>query len=156
MESKGKQVLESVRNLDPEIEGYLQACQVEAIRQEMLREQLKGIAGQLKDLLDDLAANKVSDEAEGESLQMIRSALVRIADTHLADAASRLRFQSGIAGGDSRESPDPSPAARAVNEGARDLASLVLLRGIDSAQEVYAREARMLAEVQASLRWRST
>ena len=146
----------SVRNLDPKDEGYLQTCQVEAIRQEMLREQLKGIAGQLKDLLDDLAANKVSDEAEGESLQMIRSALVRIADTHLADAASRLRFQSGIAGGDSRESPDPSPAARAVNEGARDLASLVLLRGIDSAQEVYAREARMLAEVQASLRWRST
>ena len=122
----------------------------------MLREQLKGIAGQLKALLDDLAANKVSDEAEGESLEMIRSALVRIADTHLADAASRLRLQSGVTTGNSKESPDPSPAARAVNEGARDLASLVLLRGIDSAQEVYAREARMIAEVQASLRWRTT
>ena len=79
---------ESVRNLDSKDEGYLQACQVEAIRQEMLREQLKGIAGQLKDLLDDLSANKVSDEAEGESFEMIRSALVRIADTHLAEAAS--------------------------------------------------------------------
>ncbi len=147
---------ESVRNLDSKDEGYLQACQVEAIRQEMLREQLKGIAGQLKDLLDDLAANKVSDEAEGESLEMIRSALVRIADTHLAEAASRLRLQSDVTEGNLKESPDLSPAARAVNEGARDLASLVLLRGIDSAQEVYAREARMLAEVQASLRWRTT
>ena len=33
----------------------------------------------------------------------------------------------------------------AVNTAARDLGALVMLRGIDAAQEVYARESRMLA-----------
>ena len=146
---------DSVRNLEPNTDGYMQACQVEAIRQELVRDQLKGIAKRLKDLLDDLAANNVSDAPEGESLEQVRSVLLGIADTHLANAASRLRHQSGVAGGDTLESPDPSSAARAVNTAARELGSLVLLRSIDSAQEVYAREARMLAQVQASLRWRT-
>ncbi|MFP6856522.1 MAG: hypothetical protein VCA73_04580 [Roseibacillus sp.] len=146
---------DSVRNLEPNADGYMQACQVEAIRQELVRDQLKGIAKQLKDLLDDLTANNVSDAAEGESLEHVRSVLLGIADTHLANAASRLRHQSGVAGGNTQESPDPSSAARAVNNAARDLGSLVLIRGIDSAQEVYAREAHMLAQVQASLRWRT-
>ena len=47
---------ESVRGLDPDTGDYLQSCQVEAIRQELVREQLKSIAKNLKDLLDDLAA----------------------------------------------------------------------------------------------------
>jgi hypothetical protein len=81
--------------------------------------------------------------------------LLEIADGQLAEAASRLRRQSGIAAGNTNESPDPSSAAHAVNGAARELGRLVLLRSIDSAQEVYAREARMLAQVQASLRWRS-
>lgn len=144
-----------VRNLEPADEGYMQTCQIEAIRQELVRDQLQQIAAQVQFLLDDLAANNVSDAPEGESLDHFRTALRGIADTHVAKAASLLRHQSGIAGGDAQETPDPSPAARAVNSAARELGSLVLLRSIDSAQEVYAREARMLAQVQASLRWRS-
>lgn len=146
---------ESVRSLEPEAEGYMQACQVEAIRQELVRDQLKGIARQLQALLDDLAVNNVSDAPEGDSLDQVRSTLVRVADTQLADAASLLRHQSGVAAGDSSESLDASSAAGAVNAAARELGSLVLLRSIDSAQEVYAREARMLAQVQASLRWQT-
>ena len=146
---------ESVRNLEPTSPDYMQSCQIEAIRQELVRDQLNGIAGQLKDLLDDLAINNVSDAPEGESLEGIRSALLGIADIHLGEAASRLRHQSGIAAGDTDESPDPSSAARSVNTAARELGSLVLLRSIDTAQEVYAREARMLAQIQASLRWRA-
>jgi hypothetical protein len=146
---------DSVRSLESAVDGYMQSCQIEAIRQELVRDQLKGIAEQLKDLLDDLAANNVSDAPEGESLEHVRSSLLSIADKHLANAASRLRHQSGVAGGDTQESPDPSSAARAVNTAARELGSLVLLRSIDTAQEVYAREARMLAQVQASLRWRT-
>ena len=146
---------ESVASLDPKTEGYLQACQVEAIRQELVKEQLRAIAQNLQDLLDDLAANQVSDAPEGESLEKIRGALVKIANTHLADAANRLRHQSGVASGDTNEAPDPSSAASAVNAAARDLGSLVLLRSIDSAQEVFARETRMLAMVQASLRLRT-
>ncbi len=144
-----------VRNLDPADDGFLQTCQIEAIRQELVRDQLKQIAAQVQFLLDDLAANNVSDAPEGESLDHVRTALRDIADTHLANAASRLRHQSGVAGGDTQETPDPSSAARAVNTAARELGSLVLLRSIDTAQEVYAREARMLAQVQASLRWRN-
>lgn len=140
-----------VRTLEPTTEGYAQACQLEAIRQEMVREQLKGIASQLRVLLDDLAANNVSDVAEGDSLEALRMALVGIAETSIAQAADRLRQQSGAAA--SEMASGPQAASSAVNTAARDLGSLVMLRGIDAAQEVYAREARMLAEVQASLRW---
>jgi hypothetical protein len=142
-----------VRNLDPRDDGYMQACQLEAIRQEIVRDQLKQTTAQLQTLLDDLAANKVSDAAESESIDQVRAALIDIADTHLASAAALLRAQSGAAWGDTKPSSDPSSAARAVNTAARELGSLVLLRSIDAAQEVYAREARMLARIQASLRW---
>ncbi len=144
---------EVVRNLDPHDDGYVQACQLEVIRQEMVRDQLKQTAAQAKTLLDDLAANKVSDAAEGGSIEQVRTALLDIADTHLASAASLLRAQSEAAWGNTKRSPDPSSAARVVNTAARELGGLVLLRSIDSAQEVYAREARMLARLQASLRW---
>jgi len=150
-----RSAFESVRSLDPDTGDYLQSCQVEAIRQELVREQLNSIAGELKYLIDDLAANNMSDEPQADSLEQVRSKLLEIANGQLADAASRLRRQSGIAAGNTKESPDPSSAARAVNDAARELGRLVLLRSIDSAQEVYAREARMLAQVQASLRWRS-
>ncbi len=152
---KQRAAFESVRGLEPNAYDYAQACQVEAIRQELVRDRLKGIAGQLKDLLDDLAANGVSDAPEGETLEQVRSTLLALADTHLAEAASRLRRQSGLAADAGEEAPDPASAARAVNAGARGLGALVLLRGIDSAGEVYARETRMLAQVQASLRWRT-
>lgn len=140
-----------VRALEPSAEGYAQACQLEAIRQEMVRQQLKVIAGQLDVLLGDLAANGVSDVAEAESLEALRLALVGIADTPIAEAASRLREQSGAAA--SSEASGPQAASSAVNTAARDLGALVMQRGIDAAQEVYAREARMLAETQAMLRW---
>jgi len=143
----------AVRHLDPRGDGYMQACQLEAIRQEMVRDQLKQTAAQLQALLDDLTANKVSDAAQGESIGQVRAALIDIADTHLGRAASLLRAQSGAAWSDTKKSSDPSLAARAVNAAARELGSLVLLRSIDAAQEVYAREARMLAQIQASLRW---
>lgn len=155
MYRKQRSAFDVVRNLEPADDGYLQTCQIEAIRQELVRDQLKQIAVQIQALLDDLSANNVSDASEGASLDHVRTALSDIADIHLANAASRLRHQSGVAGGDTQESADPSSAARAVNTAARELGSLVLLRSIDTAQEVYAREARMLAQVQTSLRWRS-
>ena len=88
---------------------------------------------------------------KGNSLEALRMALVGIAETSIAQAADRLRQQSGAAA--SEVASGPQAASSAVNTAARDLGSLVMLRGIDAAQEVYAREARMLAEVQASLRW---
>ena len=98
--------------------------------------------------------NKVSDEAEGESLEMIRSALVGspiLISPMRHPPPTPIRRDGGQFEGITR----PFFRSPCGQRGARDLASLVLL-GIDSAQEVYAREARMLAEVQASLRWRTT
>ena len=144
-----------VRTLNPNDDSYLQTCQLEAIRQEMVREQLKETSDEVQVLIDDLAANNVSDAPEGDLLVEVRSALQSIADTHIAQAATLLRDQSGATGNDTSHTLNPAPAARKVNTSARELAALVLLRGIDSAQEVYAREARMLAQLQASLRWRT-
>ena len=146
---------EVVLELTPDTEGYLQACQLEAIRQEMVRDQLKDVAGQMQELLDDLAANNISDAAEAGDLQAIRSALMQIAESHIARGAVLLRDLSGsVASGDAL-SANPDKAVAAVNAAARELGKLVMLRGIDSAQEVYAREARMLARDQAALRWRT-
>lgn len=146
---------EIVRNLDPQHVGYMQNCQMEAIRQELVRDQLKEITAKMQALLDDLAANNVADDAEGESLVDVRRALIKIADSHIANAASLLRDQSGAANGETDKSREPFQASRAVNTAARELGSLVLLRSIDTAQEVYARETRMMAQIQASLRWRT-
>ncbi len=128
---------------------YLQTCQLEAIRQEMVRNQLNETASEVQALLDDLAANNVSDAPEGDSLIQVRSALQTIAEKHIAHAASLLRAQAGVTADDTL---DPAPAAGVVNTAARELGSLVLLRDIDSAQEVFARETHMFAQVQASLR----
>ena len=117
--------------LDPGSDGYLQACQLEAIRQEMIRGQLKQIAGQMQALLDDLAANGVADEAQGETLESMRSKLIEIADSHVARAATLLREQSAAAADGSATTS--SEAAAAVNAAARELGSLVLLRGIEEA-----------------------
>lgn len=138
--------------LDPSDAGYMQACQLEAIRQGMVREQLKQIAQQLRSLLDDLQANGVAEAAEADSIAFVRAALIDIADSHVAEAGVRLRDQSGSAL-QQRHAFDTNLAAHAINESARALGGLVLLRGIDAAQEVYAREASMLAQLQVLLRW---
>ena len=144
-----------VRDLDPANVNFVQTCQLEAIRQEMLRSQLNETGDAIQALLDDLAANNVSDASEGDALLQLRVRLQSIAAQHVAHAASLLRDQADTQDDGDSNAPDVSLAARVVNTAARELASLVLLRDIDSAQEVYARESRMLAESQALLRWRT-
>jgi hypothetical protein len=139
---------ELVLALDPAADSFLPTCQLEAIRQEMVREQLVAIASEVQALLDDLAANQVSDAMESDSLAALRDDLRDIADAHVARAADLLRQQVGAA------TRDPGPAIAAVNEAARELAGLVLKRGIDAAREVFAREAHMLARELAGLRLR--
>ena len=145
---------ELVLKMDPGDNSFRQTCQLEAVRQEMIRSQLNDTAGEVQALLDDLAANNVSDAAAGASLEKVRLALLDIAASHIAQAASLLRDQSGAAEGN-QEAEELHVAARAINTAARELGSLVLLRDIDAAHEVYAREARMLAQAQAYVRWRT-
>ncbi len=138
---------ELVSKLDPTAKSYMQTCQLEAIRQEMLRQQLKDIAGEVQALLDDLKANNVTDAVEAETLAQVKTGLESIADKQIAKAASLLRDQTGR-----EENLDPTSAILVVNQAARELADLVLQRGIDFAREVLAREAHMLAQEQATIR----
>lgn len=134
--------------LDPAAESFVSTCQLEAIRQEMVREQLVTTADEVQALLDDLAANQVTDALESDSLAAVRDALRTIAADHVARAADLMRAQVGA------EKRDPQPAIGAINEAARELAGLVLQRGIEASREVYARETRMLAGELARLRLR--
>ena len=150
---KQRTAFDNVVDLESNAEGYKQACQLEAIRQEMIRNDLRDVANQMQHLLDDLSANGLEGIEEVASLTAIKKEILDIAETHIAEAATRFRDQS------SSDQPPISPhaenAASAVNEAARDLGALVMLRGIDSAQEVYARETRMLAKFQGALRWQT-
>lgn len=137
---------ELVRALNPSDAGFPQTCQLEAIRQEMLREQLKETALGVQMLLDDLAANGVSEAVEKDTLVEVKQGIETIADGQIAEAAGVLRALAG------QVDADPRKAAGIVNSASRELAGLVLLRGIDSAREVFARETRMLAGEQALLR----
>ena len=140
---------ELVNQLDPQSDTYLQTCQLEAIRQEMLRQQLNDVAKGVQDLLDDLKANNVTDAVESEALAQVQEGLRTIAEERVAKAASLLREQTDAA---ENGKLDPTAASQVVNQAARELADLVLRRGIDFAREVLARESRMLAQEQASLR----
>ena len=139
---------ELVLALDPAADSYLQTCQLEAIRQEMVREQIGMTATEVEALLADLAANQVSDAVESASLATLRDALRAIASEQVARAADLLRAQVGA------KTRDPQPAIAAVNEAARKLAGLVLQRGIDASREVFARETHMLSRELAVLRLR--
>ncbi|MGB1129888.1 MAG: hypothetical protein ACPG4K_07550, partial [Haloferula sp.] len=139
---------ELVSSLDPEADSYLPTCQLEAIRQEMVREQLVATADEVQALLDDLAANQVSDAVESDMLSALQSDLRLIAKEDVLNAADLLRSQVGA------EVRDPLPAIGAVNKAARELAELVMQRGIDASREVFARETHMLARELAGLRLR--
>lgn len=132
--------------LDPAADSFVPTCQLEAIRQEMIREQLVTTAAEFQALLDDLAANQASDAVESESLAAVRDALRTIATDHIARAADLMRAQVGA------ETRDPQPAIDAINQSARALAALVMQRGIDASREVFARETRMLANELLRLR----
>jgi hypothetical protein len=139
---------ELVMAIDPRADSFVPTCQLEAIRQEMVREQLVATAAEVDLLLRDLAANQVSDAVESESLATIRDAMRTIAGEPVARAADLLRAQVGAA------TRDPEPAIAAVNQAARDLAGLVMQRGIDASREVFARESHMLAKELSKLRLR--
>lgn len=139
---------ELVLGLDPSADSYLPTCQLEAIRQEMVREQLSTTADEVQALLDDLAANQVSDAVESDLLALVRDELRAIATQDVAAAADLLRAQVGA------KTRDPQAAIAAVNKACRELAELVMRRGIDASREVFARETHMLARELARLRLR--
>jgi len=139
-----------VLELDPEDDVFVQSILLEAARQEMLRDQLNEIVLATKTLIDDLAANGVSDAPEGEMLGELSTGLHNIASTHVAQAAARLREQGDTLREKSER--DPVPPARIIDLASRELGRIVLRRDIDSALEVFAREARAIAQQAALFR----
>lgn len=137
---------ELMLEIDPRDDSFVPTCQLEAIRQEIVREQLVETADEVQALLEDLAANNVSEAVESEMLASLRDSLRSIANEDVARAADLLRAQVGAA------SRDPGPAVSAVNKAARELAALVMQRGIGAAREVFARETRMLSDELSRLR----
>lgn len=130
---------EFVLGLIPSAESYLPTCQLETIRQEMIREQINTTSADLRVLLEDLSANHIKDAVESDLLTSLRDNLTTIAAGSVARAAELFRAQVGS------KTRDPQLAIAAVNQAARELGALVLQRGIDPAREVYARESHMIA-----------
>ena len=139
---------EFVLGLNPAAESYLPTCQLETIRQEMIREQLIATSAEVRVLLDDLSANKITGAAESDLLTNLRDNLSTIAAGSVVRAAELFRAEVGS------KTYNPQPAIAAVNQAARELGALVLQRGIDAAREVYARESHMIAGELALLRLR--
>lgn len=139
-----------ILKLDPDGDAYVQTLQLEAARQEMLRQQVEETARAVEALMDDLAANGVADAPEGDMLEELRTRLETIATSHMAPAAARLREQGNQLEDDAV--CDPAMAARGINLAARELGQLVLRRDINSALEVFAREVRTIARQGAIFR----
>ncbi len=142
-----------VRRLDPSDAVFIQTCQLEAVRQDLMRERLGVLIGRMRDLIEDLAANNIPDETHTAMLFRLCSDIQTIADEHVGGAASSFRALAAASGnGASARAADPGPAVHKVNTAARELGCLVLQLGYRDAAEVMARELHATAQTQASLR----
>jgi hypothetical protein len=146
-----RDVHDQIRNLDPSADVFVQTCQVEAVRQDLMRERLKNIRFQFDALAEDIIANKVADEAESSSLVKLGSELTRIGEEYVGMAASLLRELATV---DDTKSKSPAAAIDMVNSSARELGLVVLQLGFAEASDVMARELHSTAQTQAALRLR--
>ena len=140
-----------VRRLDPSDEVFVQTCQLEAVRQGLIRERLRAIRNRINVLVDDLAANKVAEEAGSAAMVKLEADLQTIADAHVGRAASLLRELATVTdgGGDDR---NPAAAVAMVDSSARELGLVVLQLGFAEAADVMARELHATSQAQAALR----
>ena len=146
-----RDVHNQIRNLDSSADVFVQTCQVEAVRQDMMRERLNDIRSRFDALAQDLIANKVADEAESSSLVKLGLELNRIGEEHVGKAAYLLRELAAV---DDTKSKSPAVAIDMVNSSARELGLLVLQLGFAEASDVMARELHSTAQTQAALRLR--
>ena len=142
----------TIRNLDPSADVFIQTCQLEAVRQDLMRERLGVLVGRMHDLMEDLAANNITDKSETQTLARLHTDLQTVAEKHVGRAASALRALAGASNKASSGGPNPAVAVRMVDNAARELGCLVLQIGFREATEVMARELHAIAETQALLR----
>jgi len=147
-------VYNSVSRLDPSDDVFIQTCQLEAVRQDLMRERLNVLRRQMNDLVEDLSANNMSDAEQTASLVQLASNLQAIADEHVGRAASMLRELTAVSD-ETRPGRDPASAIQMVNSAARELALLMFQLGFKDAADVMARELHATAQTQAALRLRT-
>jgi DNA-binding FrmR family transcriptional regulator len=143
-----------VRHLNPSDDVFIQTCQLEAVRQDLMRKRLNVLRRQMNDLVEDLAANNISDTEHSILLVQLSSDLQAIADEHVGQAASMLRELTAVSDKES-SGRDPVLAIHMVNSAARELALLVFQLGFNDAADVMARELHATAQTQAALRLRT-
>ena len=150
-----REVYEVVLRLDRADPVFVQTCQLEAVRQDLMRGRVNKLAGRMLDMTEDLAANGVTNESVTASLVQLRSALLIISAEHIAKAADALRTLASESRGEGRNGSGHDHAAHRVNSSARELGLLVLHLGLADAADVMAREMHAAAETQAALRLRT-
>jgi len=146
-------VYDLVSRLDPADAVFMQTCQLEAVRQDLIRERLDMLARRMRDLIEDLAANNIPDETHSALLAQLSTNIKTIADEHVGGAAASLRGLATVSGnGTNAAVRDAAPAVHKVNTAARELGCLVLQLGYREAAEVMACELHATAQTQVSLR----
>jgi len=150
-EERGVHVL--VKELEPESGSLIQSCQLEVVRQELIKDRLLEIKQRMADLVEDLAANGFTEELYTGDLTRLQGDLQRIADEHISIVSAKLKLLA-TAATDKTQTPNTAEAVDAVNFAARELGVMVLQLGFKEATEVMAREFYTLSGDQAELRWR--
>ena len=147
-------VHELIRNLNPAADIFLQTCQLEAVRQDLIRERLGAVRKGINTLAEDMAANNVAEEAHSAELVKLGNDLQAIADEHVGRAASLLRELAEVTDGKG-QTKNPAAAVDMVNSSARELGLVVLQLGFAEGADVMARELHATAQTQAGLRQRT-
>jgi hypothetical protein len=148
-----RQVHQVVLQLNPASPVFVQNCQLEAVRQDLMAERLNKLAARMDELTDDLEANGITDTAITGPLIRLRDDMRMICSDHVAAAAEALRSLAAEPGDDpAADLFGMSPAAQRVDGAARELGLRVLQLGYEDASEVMAREMHAAAQNQAALR----
>jgi hypothetical protein len=132
---------------------FIQTCQLEAVRQDLMREGMGKLGWQILSLPEDLTANGVTNQTLISSLDDLRSNVLGIASNNLSASAGALRSLASESGRKADAAHDY--AVHTVNNSARELGLLVLELGYRDAADVMAREMHAAAETQAALRLRT-
>lgn len=148
-----REVHDIVSDLDPISENFVQSCQLEVVRQELIRERMMVIKGKMIELREDLIANGFTEEKYTARLKRLEGEVDRIAKNYVARVSDELRkLSSSSMTRDKSVRPDTLPAIDAVNFAAREMGLMVLSLGFRTATEIMAREIDTIAKDQARMR----
>ena len=85
-----RKVYEVVLRLDQSDPVFVQTCQLEAVRQDLLRERVDKLAGRMQELSKDLTANNVTNQSLTATLVQLRTDLQRISAQHVTETGDAI------------------------------------------------------------------